>query len=116
MELDTHQTDNRANWNDRAPIHARSATYGLQRFVDDPEHISRVIDFDRSRLGELSGLRVAHLQCHIGTDTISLKRLGARSVVGLDFADAAIDIARQLAVDAATPTDFVVGNVYDAAC
>jgi hypothetical protein len=33
--------------------------------------------FDLPLLGDISGLRGVHLQCHIGTDTISLAWLGA---------------------------------------
>ena len=40
---------------------------------------------DLPRLGGIAGLDVVHLQCHIGTDTVSLARLGARSGTGLDF-------------------------------
>ena len=46
-------------------------------FTDDPQHISRVVQFDLPRLGDIAGLRGVHLQCHIGTDTVSLARLGA---------------------------------------
>ncbi len=52
--------------------------------------------FDLPRLGAISGLRGVHLQCHIGTDTLSLARLGAR-MTGLDFSPAALAIARQIA-------------------
>jgi SAM-dependent methyltransferase len=57
---------------------------------------------------------VAHLQCHIGTDSVSLARLGAE-VVGIDFSDEAIKAARSLSERAKTPVRFEVGNVYDAA-
>jgi SAM-dependent methyltransferase len=74
---------NRANWDSRVPHHV--AGYGLQRYRDDPAHLSDVVSFDLPRLGSIEGLDVVHLQCHIGTDTLSLARLGARSVTGLDF-------------------------------
>jgi hypothetical protein len=73
-----------ANWDERAPAHAASPDYGIQRYVDDPEHLSDVVRFDRPRLGDVTGLRAVHLQCHIGTDTLSLHRLGAR-MTGLDL-------------------------------
>ena len=69
---------NKANWEERASIHAASDDYGFAKFVADPEHLSKVVEFDRPRLGDISGLRGVHLQCHIGTDTLSLARLGAR--------------------------------------
>ena len=54
----------------------------------DPAHLSEVVRFDLPRLGDIAGLDVVHLQCHIGTDTLSLARLGAR-VTGLDFSPGA---------------------------
>ncbi len=61
-----------------------------------------------------AALRGVHLQCHIGTDTLSLARLGAR-MTGLDFSPAAIDQARALAERCGTPAEFVVSDVYAAA-
>jgi SAM-dependent methyltransferase len=104
---------NRANWDERAPAHARSAEYGLQRFRDDPAFISNVVRFDLPRLGDVAGLTGIHLQCHIGTDTISLSRLGAR-MTGLDFSSASIAEARRLASDTASDVTFVEADVYDA--
>ena len=104
---------NRANWDERAPAHAASADYGLQRFIDDPDALSDVVRFDRPRLGDIAGLRGVHLQCHIGTDTLSLARLGAR-MTGLDFSSAALVEARRLAASAGTDVDFVESDVYGA--
>ena len=72
------------------------ASYGLDRFVEDSEHLSEVVRDDSPALGGLTGLRVAHLQCHLGTDTVSLARLGA-DVVGRDFSPSALEVARDLA-------------------
>jgi SAM-dependent methyltransferase len=105
---------NRANWDERAPVHAASADYGLQRFVDDPAFLSHVVRFDADRLGPLDGQRVVHLQCHIGTDTISLSRLGAQQVVGLDFSPPAIAEARKLAAAAGADIRYVQADAYDA--
>lgn len=104
---------NKANWDDRAPIHAASAGYGLERYVQDPSYISDVVRFDVPRLGSLEGLRVLHLQCHIGTDTLSLARLGA-SVSGLDFSSASLEQARSLAAATNTDITYVEADVYSA--
>jgi hypothetical protein len=67
---------NLANWNSRVPHHEQG--YGLRPLpLDDPSHLSDVVRFDLPRLGDVAGLDVVHLQCHIGTDTLSLARLGA---------------------------------------
>jgi SAM-dependent methyltransferase len=105
---------NRANWDERAPAHAASPGYGVQRFAADPDHLSHVVRFDRPRLGPLDGLDVVHLQCHIGTDTVSLARLGAKSVTGLDFSAQSLDEARRIAAAAGADVRFVQSDVYDA--
>ncbi|MEU0532436.1 class I SAM-dependent methyltransferase [Amycolatopsis tolypomycina] len=104
---------NKANWDERAVLHAASPDYGLARFAADPAHLSGVVRFDRPRLGDLTGLRGVHLQCHLGTDTVSLSRLGA-AMTGLDFSGAALAEARRLASAAAADIDFHEANVYDA--
>lgn len=105
---------NRASWDERADAHAASADYGVERFVADPMHLSDVVRFDLPRLGDLAGLRAVHLQCHIGTDTLSLARLGAR-MTGLDFSAPALEQARRLAARTAAEVAYVEGDVYDAA-
>lgn len=104
---------NRANWDSRVPHHV--AAYGLEFFRDDADHLSGVVRFDRQRLGSVEGLDVVHLQCHIGTDTASLARLGARSVTGLDFFSApALVAAAKLAVTAGVNVEFVESELYRA--
>ena len=104
---------NRTTWDERAPAHAASPDYGFQLFVADPDYLSDVVRFDLPRLGDISGLRGVHLQCHIGTDTLSLARLGAR-MTGLDFSPAALEQARRLADAVGADVDFVEAEVYDA--
>lgn len=104
---------NRANWDDRTAIHVVSPDYDLDRYRRDPDAISDVVRFDRPRLGDLSGLRALHLQCHIGTDTLSLHRLGAQ-VTGLDLSPAAVAAARGLARETGADIDYVVSDVYEA--
>ena len=107
-------TLNKANWDDRAPLHAASAGYETQALVDDPAHLSEVVRFDLPLLGDISGAKGVHLQCHIGTDTLSLARLGAQ-MTGLDFSPASIAQARLLAERAGARLAFVEADVYEAA-
>ena len=86
--VDDYRSVNRANWDERVPVHVASREYGIERFVDGsgvPERHCPV----RPARGSVTcaGLRGVHLQCHIGTDTISLARLGAY-MIGLDFSSA----------------------------
>ena len=108
-----HIEINRRMWDERAPAHAASPEYGLARFEADSEFLSDVVRFDLPRLGDISGLRGVHLQCHIGTDTLSLSRLGA-TMSGLDFSTASIAVARDLADRVGANIDYHVADVYDA--
>jgi phosphohistidine phosphatase SixA/SAM-dependent methyltransferase len=113
MTMDESAAVNKAIWDERAPAHAASPDYDVRRLVDDPDYLSDVVTFDLPRLGDIAGLRCVHLQCHIGTDTVSLARLGA-TVTGLDFSAASLAEARRLCAAAGTAVEFVESNVYDA--
>lgn len=102
---------NLANWNSRVPLHVRG--YGLERYREDASYLSHVVRFDAPRLGDVRGLDAVHLQCHLGTDTLSLARLGA-NVVGLDFSAPALEVARQLARDCGARIDYVEADAHDA--
>ncbi|MBS45483.1 MAG: SAM-dependent methyltransferase [Nocardioides sp.] len=104
---------NRDNWDERAPAHAASPDYAVERLLADPTLLSDVVAFDAERLGDLTGARGVHLQCHIGTDTLSLTRLGA-TMTGLDLSSASLAQARDLAARAEVPIDYVEAELYDA--
>jgi SAM-dependent methyltransferase len=111
--MDDYRVINSAWWDERAPVHAAVAGDRTAQFVADPGHLSDVVRFDVPRLGDIAGLRGVHLQCHIGTDTISLARLGAR-MTGLDFSEPALVEARRFAERTGTEVDFVRAELYEA--
>jgi SAM-dependent methyltransferase len=111
---DDYRVLNQASWDERAPAHAAAPEYAVEQFVADPDFLSGVVRFDQPRLGDIRGLRGVHLQCHIGTDTLSLARLGA-VMTGLDFSPAALAQARELARRTGSATEFVESDVYHAA-
>jgi SAM-dependent methyltransferase len=103
---------NRRNWDERATIHARDTTgfYRLDRVRSGEDGLHSI---EAAELGDISQKRVLHLQCHIGTDTLRLVRLGAIAT-GLDFSAEAIRTARRLADEAGLRADFVEGRVDEA--
>jgi len=103
---------NRLNWDDRTAVHLRNLTgfYAIDRVKAGDDALRGCVD---AEIGEVTGRRLIHLQCHFGLDSIRLARRGA-IVAGLDFSTAAIAAARALAVELAVPARFVEGNVYDA--
>ena len=70
---------------------------------------------EEAELGPVDGLRLLHLQCHFGRDSLILAQRGA-TVVGLDFSTPAIAAARALAAELglADRTRFVEADLYDA--
>jgi SAM-dependent methyltransferase len=111
--MDDYRDVNRANWDERVAAHAASPDYAVSRFTDDPSFLSQVVTFDRPRLGDIEGLDGVHLQCHIGTDTVSLARLGAR-MTGLDFSAPALEQGRSLAAATGVEVEFVESDLYGA--
>jgi len=111
--VDDFQRTNLETWEERAPVHAASPDYHMEELVSDPAFVPEVIQFDLPRLGDVAGLDVVHLQCHIGTDTVSLAKLGAR-VTGLDFSAAALAEARALAERVGVDVRFVESDLHAA--
>jgi SAM-dependent methyltransferase len=111
--VDDYVAVNKANWDERVPAHVASVDYQVEKFLTDPAHISKVVSFDRPLLGDVAGLRGVHLQCHIGTDTVSLARLGA-SMTGVDFSGPAVAAASDLAARTGADAVFVESDVYSA--
>jgi len=63
-------------------------------------------------LPDVSGLRLLHLACANGDDSLSWAARGA-SVVGVDISDVAIQIANSQARAASLDATFVAADVYD---
>ncbi|WP_282819501.1 class I SAM-dependent methyltransferase [Curtobacterium flaccumfaciens] len=116
VDWDHARATNRANWDDRVPIH--EGAYAIDALAD-PGHRSDVVREDLPALmpwlpnGSLAGLDVCHLQCHIGTDTVSLAREGAR-LTGVDFSPAALTSAAGLASRLGLDVTWVETDVLDA--
>ncbi|MBL7499891.1 class I SAM-dependent methyltransferase [Frankia sp. CNm7] len=101
---------NRAWWDERVPLHLASAFYDIDGFRAHPDVLR---GFETAEVGDVTGLRLLHLQCHFGQDTLSWAYRGA-TVTGLDFSAPAIEAARALARELDLPARFVVADVYDA--
>jgi len=84
---------NRRWWNEVTPVHVGSEFYGVDRFLAGHNKLGNI---EREALGDVSGKRLLHLQCHFGMDTLCWARLGAE-VVGVDFSEEAVKAARDLA-------------------
>ncbi|QBI52708.1 class I SAM-dependent methyltransferase [Streptomonospora litoralis] len=104
--------ENRRLWDERVPINAASEFYDLTGFRSGRDDLD---SFQLDELGDVDGLDLAHLQCHIGLDTMAWARRGAR-VAGLDFSAPAVETAAALAAEAGLEgrARFIAADVYDA--
>jgi SAM-dependent methyltransferase len=101
---------NRAMWNETTPLHLASRLYDVAGFKAGRLSLR---PHEIADLGDVTGKDLIHLQCHIGLDTLSWGRLGAR-VTGLDFSTAALAAAAELAEAIGVDARFVEADVYDA--
>ena len=113
MSIARYLAANRANWDDRVEGHLAAAEYRVAELLRDPACVSKEAAFANAEMGGVHGLRLAHLQCHIGTDTVSLARLGA-TVTGLDFSPRSVQAAQTLARGCGINARFILGDVHDA--
>ncbi|MEO0617667.1 MAG: class I SAM-dependent methyltransferase [Pseudomonadota bacterium] len=110
--VDAQLEANLASWNERVAIHLRDTTdiYDVEGFAAGGDAL---LPIEANEIGDVTGLNIAHLQCHFGMDTISLARRGAR-VTGVDFSPAAIAQARGFAAREAGDITFVCSPLHNA--
>lgn len=100
---------NETAWDEVTPIHQSYRTGQVEFFRNGGNTIDR---FELMNLPDLHGLRVAHLCCNCGQDTISLVTLGA-VCVGFDQSGKAIEEARRLSAETGISAEFVKTDVLD---
>lgn len=102
-------TLNRHHWDQRTARHLQSKFYDVEGWLSGEDSLKAP---ELALLpDDLTGLRILHLQCHFGQDTLSLARRGA-DVTGVDLSPAAIAAARELAGRAGLEARFIEADVY----
>jgi SAM-dependent methyltransferase len=103
---------NRKNWDERVKIHLAAASYDLKSLRDGR---GRLTPIEEAEVGPVDGVRILHLQCHFGRDSLILAQRGAK-VVGVDFSSPAIAAARNLAteLELTERAKFIEADLYDA--
>ncbi len=100
---------NREHWNERTAAHVGSAFYDVEGWLAGGDSLREIELTILPR--DLRGMKVLHLQCHFGLDTLSLARRGAE-VTGVDLSDAAIGVARELAARSKLTDRFINCDLY----
>ena len=106
---DSYKEVNRKSWNNRVVHHVKSEFYDQASFEKGKSSLNTI---ELGILGEVKGLKILHLQCHFGQDTLSLARMGAE-VTGVDISDKAISEAKRISDEIGVKARFICSDVYD---
>ncbi|MBR9757460.1 MAG: class I SAM-dependent methyltransferase [Algicola sp.] len=110
--MEAHKTYfevNKATWNKKVGVHAKSAMYDLEAFKQGK---SSLMSYELKALGDVAGKTLLHLQCHFGQDTLSWSRAGAKCT-GIDLSDEGIKLAKSLNAELNLDAHFVCCNVFE---
>jgi SAM-dependent methyltransferase len=107
MRNDLHEA-NRLSWNAATVAHNSHKGDQAAFFRNGG---STLFPEELDLLGDVAGLRLLHLQCNSGQDSLSLARLGAE-VTGVDISDEAIAFARRLSDRSGVAASFERADVF----
>jgi len=100
------EKENEKFWDEVAPIHFKSYNIDALR-----RGISHIDEIQKEELYPITGKELLHLQCHIGTDSISLALDGAK-VTAVDFSKKSIELAKKLNQELKTDVEFIHSNIF----
>jgi SAM-dependent methyltransferase len=109
MDSDTIRQQNQRSWDAVVPAHV-SHHHDVPGFLRAGG--SSLFAEEQALLGDIAGLRLAHLLCNAGLDTLSLANRGAH-VTGVDISGVAIAQAQTWAHDSGIAATFIQSDVYD---
>lgn len=100
---------NRKAWDRRAEAHAKSRFYNVPGFLKGDTSLKEI---ELKEMPEVNGQKLLHLQCHLGLDSLSWARKGAK-VTGVDFSPVAIEEANRIKNEAKLDAEFVCQDIYE---
>ena len=102
------ESNNQNYWDEVAQVHLKS--YPEVKILRAGGIALDEIELEE--IGAVEGKTLLHLQCHIGTDSLSWARQGA-IVTGIDFSAESIACAQGLQNELGLPATFLQSNIYD---
>ncbi len=107
LPVNTMTQANKQAWDGLAETHYRN--YHIDKLIAGTPLLNELI---RKEVGDVKGKSLAHLLCHIGTDTLSWALLGAQ-VTGIDISPESLGYARELARRMEIGADFIEADVME---
>jgi 2-polyprenyl-3-methyl-5-hydroxy-6-metoxy-1,4-benzoquinol methylase len=105
---DSYLKANQQLWDQKTEVHVDSEFYDMQSFLAGQTSLKEI---ELSLLGDIRDKSLLHLQCHFGQDTLSLARMGARTI-GIDLSEKAVQKAQQLADQLDLQARFIASDVF----
>jgi 2-polyprenyl-3-methyl-5-hydroxy-6-metoxy-1,4-benzoquinol methylase len=96
-------------WDQRTMIHKDSSFYDVAGFKRGRNLLTPI---ELKEVGDVSGKKMLHLQCHFGIDSLCWARMGA-DVTGVDLSEVAITEARKLNDELGLNAKFICTNIYN---
>ncbi|MGL6337573.1 MAG: class I SAM-dependent methyltransferase [Waterburya sp.] len=99
------------NWNSRAKCHHESREVGdlLAKLKNGQGTLKEI---ETNLLGDIKGMKILHLMCHNGLDSISLALKGA-NVTAVDFSQESLDYAQKYSsMLNVTGIEFILGDIH----
>lgn len=113
---DEYTNANRVAWNEVASKHAAHNNAALFAAFEEPDYVTFEGDILETlqRLG-ISGKSIVHLCCNNGSETISLRNMGAARCVGIDAAEEFLAHGREMIriAKAEDQVQLIQSDVYD---
>ena len=109
METNNYIEINKKTWNEKTEVHVNSDFYDNENFMNGKSSLNTI---ELELLGDISGKKTLHLQCHFGQDTLSMARMGAIAT-GVDLSNKAIQTATELNNQLQLNAQFVCSDIYD---
>jgi SAM-dependent methyltransferase len=103
--------NNHQVWEEWTRLHLEPGSDYSQEIQAFESGSSTLSDLDLREVGQVQGKTLLHLMCHFGLDSLSWAKLGAR-VTGIDFSEASITAAKNLAAAREISVEFLCCNVY----
>jgi len=100
---------NRREWNQRTDAHFKHPEYHVKEFLAGRISLHPL---ELEEVGDVTGKRLLHLQCHFGLDTLSWARKGA-IVTGVDISDRSIERANELKTKIGVDARFIRSDLFD---
>jgi len=109
MKTEDYIEINKKTWNNKTEVHVTSNFYDNESFLHGK---STLKDIELKLLGDISGKKILHLQCHFGQDTMTFSRMGAKAT-GVDLSDKAIEKAKEFNAQLGLDAQFICCDLYD---